>query len=107
MQWNEDVVTRLPDDAVLLAETPRGEVQVARFGPAMWGVQHHPEVDAAIVATWVSDSERAELSDRGVDADGLIEEIRGRPGRARPRLGARSRPASRTSCSGRCGRAPA
>jgi GMP synthase (glutamine-hydrolysing) len=76
VQWNEDVVTRLPPDAVLLAETPYGEVQAARFGPAMWGVQHHPEVDEAIVASWVSDTERAELSERGLDADTLIEEIR-------------------------------
>jgi GMP synthase (glutamine-hydrolysing) len=75
VQWNNDVVTRLPDDAVELARTERGEGQVARFGPAMWGVQLHPEVDAAIVASWVSDTERESLAARGLDAQALISEI--------------------------------
>jgi len=75
VQWNEDVVTELPPGAVLLARTEAGEVQAARFGPVMWGVQHHPEVDAGIVATWVSDSERDELAERGLDADALLDEI--------------------------------
>lgn len=75
VQWNKDLVTRLPDHAVELARTERGETQVARFGPAMWGVQLHPEVDAAIVATWVSDTERESLAARGLDATALIEGI--------------------------------
>lgn len=76
LHWNNDVVTRLPEGAVELARTGRGEVQVARFGPAMWGVQLHPEVDAAIVASWVSDTERESLAGRGIDAVELIVEIR-------------------------------
>jgi GMP synthase (glutamine-hydrolysing) len=75
VQWNNDLVTRLPADAVELARTDRGEGQVARFGPAMWGVQLHPEVDAAIVASWVSDTERESLAAQGVDAFALISEI--------------------------------
>jgi GMP synthase (glutamine-hydrolysing) len=75
LQWNNDLVTRLPDDSVELARTERGEVQVARFGEVMWGVQLHPEVDAAIVASWVSDTERESLAERGVDAQALIAEI--------------------------------
>ncbi len=76
VQWNYDLVVEPPPGTVVLAETPAGEVQVARYGLAAWGVQLHPEVDEAIVATWVSDSERAELADRGFDADALVEEIR-------------------------------
>lgn len=78
VQWNNDVVTVLPPGATVLAATDQGEVQVARFGPmgtAMWGVQHHPEVDAAIVASWVSDTERESLSARGLDADELLADI--------------------------------
>jgi GMP synthase (glutamine-hydrolysing) len=75
VQWNNDLVTRLPEGAVELARTERREVQVARFGAAMWGVQLHPEVDAAIVASWVSDTERESLDQRGIDALGLIAEI--------------------------------
>ena len=55
---------------------PDGEVQVARFGPSAWGVQLHPEVDETIVGTWVTDSERGELADRGLDADALLGEIK-------------------------------
>ena len=38
VQWNNDIVSRLPDEAVDLAHTPRGEVQAARFAPSVWGV---------------------------------------------------------------------
>jgi GMP synthase (glutamine-hydrolysing) len=75
VQWNNDVVTELPEGAVVLAETEHGEVQAARYAPTVWGVQLHPEVDAAIVATWVSDSERAELTERGLDSEVLLREI--------------------------------
>ncbi|MFT3862576.1 type 1 glutamine amidotransferase [Micropruina sp.] len=49
---NNDVVTRLPGDAVVLADAPGGEVQAARFAPTVWGVQWHPEVDADVFAGW-------------------------------------------------------
>ena len=90
VQWNNDVVTRLPPQAVELARTERGEGQVARFGPVMWGVQLHPEVDAAIVASWVSDTERESLAGRGIDALALIEGIE----HAREELDAAWRPLS-------------
>ena len=76
VQWNYDLVVEPPAEAVVLAQTPDGEVQVARFGPNAWGVQLHPEVDEAIVGTWVTDSERGELADRGLDADALLGEIK-------------------------------
>ena len=61
VQWNYDLVVEPPPDAVVLAETGDGELQVARFAPSAWGVQLHPEVDEAVVGTWVTDSERVEL----------------------------------------------
>ena len=53
--WNSDVMTGLPADAVVLARTPDSAVQVARLARTVWGVQCHPEVDAAIVRTWVAE----------------------------------------------------
>lgn len=76
VQWNYDLVVEPPPSAVVLAQTPEGEVQVARYGPAAWGVQLHPEVDETVVGTWVTESERGELADRGLDADGLLREIK-------------------------------
>jgi GMP synthase (glutamine-hydrolysing) len=76
VQWNYDVVVEPPPGAVILAQTAGGEIQVARYGPAAWGVQLHPEVDESIVGTWVTDSERGELAGRGLDADELLGEIK-------------------------------
>ena len=91
VQWNYDLVVEPPAGTVVLAQTPDGEIQVARFGPSAWGVQLHPEVDETIVGTWVTDSERGELADRGLDADALLAEIKDGPGGARPRVGAAGR----------------
>jgi GMP synthase (glutamine-hydrolysing) len=76
VQWNYDLVVEPPPGAVVLARTAQGEVQVARYGPRAWGVQLHPEVDETIVGTWVTDTERTELADRGLDADALLDEIK-------------------------------
>ena len=82
LQWNYDVVDPLPGGTTVLAATADGEVQAARFGPAMWGVQCHPEVDATIVGAWVTDDERTDLADRGLDADGFLADIDDGPGGA-------------------------
>ena len=58
IQWNNDVVTALPDGAVALARTPQGELQVARFAPRAWGVQLHPEADEQIVVAWAEGDRR-------------------------------------------------
>lgn len=50
VHWNNDVVTRVPDDAVVLANS-RGGVQALRLGSA-WSVQFHPEVDVAVLQAW-------------------------------------------------------
>jgi GMP synthase (glutamine-hydrolysing) len=76
VQWNYDVVLEPPADAVILARTDDGEIQVVRYAANAWGVQLHPEVDETIVATWVTDSERTELADRGLDADRLVADIK-------------------------------
>ncbi len=75
VQWNHDIVTSLPPGATLLAETPYGEVQAARFAEKVWGVQSHPEVTADICAAWAED-DREEEAERGVDVDSFVDQVR-------------------------------
>ena len=76
VQWNDDVVTVLPDGAVALARTPEGELQAARFAPTVWGVQVHPEVDVPLLTSWAAGDRDDHLA-RGIDQDALLAEIGG------------------------------
>lgn len=67
VQWNNDVVDRLPEGAVPLARTDAGELQAARFAPTVWGVQLHPEADQHVVAPWAA-------NDRALYPDGVVDE---------------------------------
>jgi GMP synthase (glutamine-hydrolysing) len=53
VQWNSDIVTRLPADATVLATSPDGTVQAACFGRRAWGVQIHPEVSPDTFRGWI------------------------------------------------------
>jgi GMP synthase (glutamine-hydrolysing) len=68
VHWNNDIVLRAPDDTVVLATSPGGELQVARFAPGIWGVQLHPEVDERILETWAED-------DRERYDEGMLEDV--------------------------------
>ena len=74
VQWNDDVVTGLPDGATLLAATPGGEVQAVRFAPSVWGVQLHPEVDVPVLRPWAA-SDRGSHEARGIDQDALLRSV--------------------------------
>lgn len=67
VQWNNDVVTQLPDGAAELATAPDGTVQAARFAERAWGVQFHPECSPALFRRWTVDKPSATTS----RADGL------------------------------------
>jgi GMP synthase (glutamine-hydrolysing) len=53
IQWNNDIVSRLPEGSVRLATAPDGTVQAARFAPLAWGVQFHPEASPDVFASWL------------------------------------------------------
>ena len=74
-QWNNDIVSRLPDGAVLLAATPHGEVQAARFAPSVWGVQWHPEAGGEIIGVWADDDRDAAI-ERGIDVYEYLGHVR-------------------------------
>jgi GMP synthase (glutamine-hydrolysing) len=74
VQWNNDVVTRLPDGAVDLAHTAHGELQAARFAPTVWGVQWHPEAGEEIIRPW-ADHDRDDAVERGVDVYAYLADV--------------------------------
>jgi GMP synthase (glutamine-hydrolysing) len=74
VQWNNDVVSRLPEGAVVLARTGRAELQAVRFGAAAWGVQWHPEAGVDIIRPWAA-HDRDDAVERGVDVDAYVEDV--------------------------------
>jgi GMP synthase (glutamine-hydrolysing) len=74
LQWNSDVVTALPPGATLLAAMPGGEVQVVRFGRRAWGVQHHPEIDRAVLVSWAA-GDRDDHLEKGIDSEAVLDEV--------------------------------
>lgn len=64
-QWHFDRIVEMPDAAVLLMTNAACSVQAFRLGESAYGLQMHPEVDAAIVRSWADDAgEVAERADR-------------------------------------------
>lgn len=89
LHWNDDVVLDQPAGTVVLARAPRGELQAARFAPAVWGVQLHPEVDEGVLVQWASEDH--DLHDEGV-LDAVVREVASR----RDELAAWWRPLARS-----------
>jgi len=92
VQWNDDIVTDVPAGTVVLARTPEGEIQAARFAPSIWGVQLHPEVDDRILKEWADE-------DPNRYAEGVIDEVLARIAAAREDLVAGWRPLARAFAS--------
>jgi GMP synthase (glutamine-hydrolysing) len=89
IHWNDDIVTRAPEGTAVLAQAPEGELQVARFSPTVWGVQLHPEVDAAILRAWAEE-------DPDRYAEGVLEDVLARISEASQELVTGWRPLART-----------
>ncbi|MCK1794489.1 type 1 glutamine amidotransferase [Streptomyces sp. XM4193] len=67
IQNHRDQITELPPGAVHLARSEACPVQAFRVGDRAWGVQFHPEVDAARLAQW----DESALTEEGLDLDAL------------------------------------
>jgi GMP synthase-like glutamine amidotransferase len=74
-QWHQDVITRLPEGAVLLLSNAACRVQAFRLGEAAYGLQLHPEVDAESFASWALPDDEALLRS-GVDMAVASAEVR-------------------------------
>ncbi len=75
IHWNNDIVVGMPDGGAVLARTPGGEVQVARFADSAWGIQSHPEVDSDVVTGWAAE-DRDDLVALGLDEHVVLAEIK-------------------------------
>ena len=75
VMWNYDIATRLPAGAVLLAESPDGTVQAARFAPRAWGVQFHPEASPDIFDGWTL-AKPTTAHPAGIDVPAAARQIR-------------------------------
>ncbi|GMU42606.1 MAG: type 1 glutamine amidotransferase [Xanthomonadales bacterium] len=68
-QWHSYTFD-LPIGAVQLARTASCEQQAFRYGESAYGVQFHPEVDAALIRRWLANAGyRAELACAGLAHD--------------------------------------
>ena len=74
VQWNNDLVVVPPVGTEVLARTPAGELQAARFAPTVWGVQSHPEAGEEVVSAWAA-NDRDSAAERGVDVDAYLAEV--------------------------------
>ena len=70
LHWNEDAFSIPPGGVELLARAADGG-EAFRWGDNAWGIQFHPEVDAAILDSWYDD--RVMLSQAGVDEQAARE----------------------------------
>ena len=74
VHWNGDAVVTTPPGTTVLATSSDGAVQAARFARGAWGIQAHPEVDAAVCRRWAEVDRDAHV-ERGVDQDALLAGI--------------------------------
>lgn len=51
-QWHEDLVSKLPSSATVLASSELCPNQVYRIGDNIYAVQFHPEVDGNLIEDW-------------------------------------------------------
>jgi GMP synthase-like glutamine amidotransferase len=58
-QWHEDMVSKLPSGATLLASSEACANQIYRIGRNQYAVQFHPEIDASIIHTWEEHADNA------------------------------------------------
>jgi GMP synthase (glutamine-hydrolysing) len=67
-------VVRLPEGAVCLAASPRDPHHAFRVGKRAWGVQFHPEFDAAIAREYIV-ARREIIEAEGEDPEALLAAV--------------------------------
>jgi GMP synthase (glutamine-hydrolysing) len=70
LHWHEDEFA-LPDGAVELMTRSGPGVEAFRYGECTWGIQFHPETDAATYEEWCRTATREQLEEAGVTLDDL------------------------------------
>lgn len=70
-QFHIDAMTVLPDGAVPLASTAACAHQAYRIGEHAWALQFHPEIDAAIMDSWIDDDSDT-VARLGLDRDEVV-----------------------------------
>ena len=67
-------VAVLPEDAVLLARSRFEPHHAFRVGPCAWGVQFHPEFDAAVMRSYI-EHEAEDLRRDGLDPESILTAV--------------------------------
>lgn len=70
LNWHGAEVSRLPEDAVLLARSHRCAVQVFRWGWHAYGVQYNIEIVASTLSKWIAVPEYAASLEQALGKDG-------------------------------------
>jgi GMP synthase (glutamine-hydrolysing) len=73
-----DSVVELPPGARVLAHTPQEPYAALRFGPRVWGVQFHPEIDAQVMRHYF-EARRTTLLAEGFDLGASEGAVRDAP----------------------------
>ena len=73
-----DSVVELPPGARVLGETALEPHGAVRFGPRAWGVQHHPEIDAAVLRQYIA-ARRPALLAEGLDPIAIERDVQDAP----------------------------
>lgn len=73
-----DSVVELPDTAELLGFTALEPRAAVRFGPRAWGVQFHPEIDAAVMRQYLEARKEALVAE-GLDSAAFLRDARDTP----------------------------
>ena len=74
VQWHWDAIVELPAHAVLLAASPRYQIQAFRVGAKAYGLQFHIETPAEMVAAWaVADTDAVRAA--GLEPVNVLERV--------------------------------
>lgn len=76
--FHSQSVIQLPSDAIVLARNEFEPHQAFRIGKNAWGVQFHPEADAAVTRGYIRNLED-DVKASGQDSDLLVEQLEETP----------------------------